>query len=211
MLPGGILAQAPAAVSVAVIVSGSVLVVLGATFGFVKIVWTGVDAGPFHGIIDPDDQQFRKFYREHRKPLLRFTKLMSGDPQAAQDLLFDASVQTRRTWSSGASEDPLGATLRPILSWVEEPAAWALARQLRDNRRSRWSRRGGGDRPLDPAYAEALAALPLQQRAALLLDSQLSLKVSQIAALLNRTEAEVERDVAAAQKTMPGTKAADAH
>ena len=204
MLPGGVFAQAPAAVSVTVIVAGSLFVVLGAMLGFVKIIWTDVTLGPVKGVFDTRDSEFKQFFREHRERLLRFTTLMSGDPPTAEALLVDASAQTRLAWATGASADPLGATLRTLLHWIENPALWRLFRNRPRRRRRRWGERTGVDEHADPATTQELAALPFRPRAALLLDALLGIDATQIAALLGGTEDDVKRDVEAALRQMRG-------
>jgi hypothetical protein len=103
----GVLAGAPAAGSISVIMAGSVMMVLGATPGVESITWTEIKFGPLKGIIDARDREFRQSYRANRERLLRFTTLMSGDPPTAEALLLQHPAPTSRAVRLiTSSEDP---------------------------------------------------------------------------------------------------------
>lgn len=207
MVPGGVFVGAPAPASVAVIVAGSAMVVIGVTVGFVPIRWTELAIGGLKGKVETRDQDFRDFYREHRDRLQRFAALMCGDRREASDLLREASARTRLEWTTGASADPLQATLRTLLHWLEQPSLWVLFVSSQTRRRRGWRQdpTKASDRRQDPtkaadslgreALAQNLARLPFAPRAALLLDGLLGLSAARIAELLGRSEDQVRTDI----------------
>jgi DNA-directed RNA polymerase specialized sigma24 family protein len=202
MVPGGVFAEAPPPVSIAVIIAGSALVVFGATLGFVPVRWTELAIGGFKGTVETRDQEFRDFYRAHRDQLQRFTTLMCGDSREASELVREASARTRLAWTTGASADPLQATLKSLLHWLEQPSVWVLFVSTQTRRRRRSWRRGKPQSPevADDVVTPRLAALPFPARAALLLDSLVGLRLTAIADLLDRSEEQVRRDIEAALK-----------
>ncbi|WCB93573.1 hypothetical protein DSM104299_02286 [Baekduia alba] len=201
MVLTGVIRESSSPTAVAVIVLGSLMLVLGASARTVPMTFTEIKFGWATAKIDTRDADFTHFYREHRSALLHFAVLISGGAQEGQALLREAAARTRLNWSHGASEEPVVATARTILHWVESPGVWSLL-VVPEQRRRRWER-GPAEEPLPSAFERpgavaAFARLPFPCRAAFLLDGMLGLGDHDVATLLGLADdAEAHRLMAA--------------
>ena len=151
------------------------------------------------------DDEFVDFVRRDSAALRRTAFLMCGDWHRAEDLVQNTMVKVFRAWSRVRSMD--------------QPAAYArrvLVHTAIDESRRQWRRERSSavlpdqpvpdvDTDLSVDLRRALAALPVRQRAALVLRHWEDLPVSEVARLLRCTEGTVKSQSAkalAALRTM---------
>ncbi|TQS47121.1 SigE family RNA polymerase sigma factor [Cryptosporangium phraense] len=137
---------------------------------------------------------FDEYVAERGVALLRFAYLLTGDHQLAEDLVQESLVRVHRRWSRIRRTDRPGAyvrqtILRQYLSWRRRSSSSEIPVAV-DADRS-----GDGD-PADrvserAALMAALATLPRQQRAVLVLRFYEDRDDGEIAALLGCTAATV--------------------
>ena len=123
---------------------------------------------------------FESLYRERFNELARLAALISGDPSASFDIVQDAFVQLYRRWDR--VDEPVAYLRRSVVNGCH-----SSRRKLGRNERA--TAKLAASTPLTTdlhAYelTDALATLPPNQRAALVLRHYLGLPDAEIAAIL---------------------------
>jgi RNA polymerase sigma-70 factor (ECF subfamily) len=139
-----------------------------------------------------DDPRFEALFRAEFEPLVRAMRLLCGDAPSAADAVQDAFLQAHRHWSRVSTLDDPSA-------WVRRAAINRVRNQLRGRARqlAALPRLAATDtvepREADPQpeLATALAALPKQQREAVVLYYLLDQPTRAIANALGVAEATV--------------------
>ena len=199
MVPGGALAPGSDAVAIAVIVSGSLMAIVGASVGVVPVNWKEISIWGLKGVIDTDEADFARFYREQRERLQRFAFLICGDAGRAAELLREASARTREEWRTGASDDPRAATLRTLVRLQAHSGLFELFVTAGAGKR-----RGEPNEPVEGeiprATLDALGELSLPARAALALHVVYVMGTQQMADVLELPEEAVTEELEGAIK-----------
>ncbi len=137
---------------------------------------------------------FDDFYRAEYPGLVALTVAILGRRSGADDLVQEAMIDAFRRWGRLAHYDAPRAWVRRVIvqraAKVDRKHRNELDAQLRSARQVR-----PGPEPaeeLDPQLRSALAALPLQQRAAMALHYLDDLSVSEIAEALGVSEGSVK-------------------
>jgi RNA polymerase sigma factor (sigma-70 family) len=123
---------------------------------------------------------FEAFWAAHRGPLYRSLALTLGDRDLAGEAVDEAMARAFERWAAvSAYANPAGWVYRVGLNW-----ATSVLRRRR--RRPVWHGHEGGLEPLveDPVIAAAVAALPVTQRAVVMLRFSLDWTVDEIAEAL---------------------------
>lgn len=148
--------------------------------------------------------EFEGYVVRARRPLLRFAVVLTDDPDLAQDVVHDVLLKAQKQWGRVALADDPHAYVRRML--VNEVISW----------RRKWSRiEARPDRQLDrpvPDHAEGIerrdallrriAALPIKQRAAIVLRFFEDLPDAQIADALGCSESTVRVHIHRALATL---------
>jgi RNA polymerase sigma-70 factor (sigma-E family) len=133
------------------------------------------------------DERFAAFVREHGERHLRVAVLLTGDWHAAEDLVQASLVKLYRAWPRlDTSTDP-DAYLRRIV--INTHRSWWRARWRRETPAAALPERASGEDIADrhavgALVRQALARLPRQQRAVLVLRYCEDLPVAEVARLL---------------------------
>lgn len=150
------------------------------------------------------DEEFVEFVQRYSVPLRRTALLMCGDWHRAEDLVQTTLTKLFRAWSRVRD-----------LEHREAYARRTLIRTAIDESRLHWRReRTAGAVPDHPVpevdsglaidLRRALAALPVRQRATVVLRHWEDLSVPEVATLLNCTEGTVKSQSAKALATLRG-------
>ena len=133
------------------------------------------------------DESFAAFVREHGERHLRVAVLLTGDWHAAEDLVQASLVKLYRAWPRlDTSVDPDGYLRRII---VNTHRSWWRARWRRETPAAAMPERAYGEdiadrQALGALVRQALAKLPRQQRAVLVLRYCEDLPEAEVAELL---------------------------
>jgi RNA polymerase sigma-70 factor (ECF subfamily) len=153
----------------------------------------------FHGVQVTADRALERLYRRHRVELYRWLLRETGDPEIAEDVLQTAFLQAYRALLTG--EPP------------REPRSWLFA-IARNANRGRFRRRRVLECELDEELPmlqdeslvwqlrEALATLPVNQRAAIVLQEVAGLTYAEIAERLGVTAGAVQMLVFRARRRL---------
>ena len=153
-----------------------------------------------------DDADFEALYRERQRDVHRYVLLLTGDPDAADDLVADAFIRAYAAWRSG--HGPTGSPL----PWLLRIARNRVTDRWRRRRLLRWlplSSLSPADEPgAEDARAsdaefwtwfDALArALPVRQREVLILRYQRDLSDAEIGQVMGLSVSGVRSLVARA-------------
>lgn len=133
------------------------------------------------------DEQFTAFVRSRGEYYLRLATLLTGNPDAAQDLLQASLLKLYRAWSRiDTSEEP-GAYLRRII--VNTRRSWWQVRWRQETPVPEVPDAAAGEdaaerHAVGAQVRQALARLPRQQRAVLVLRYCEDLPEAEVASLL---------------------------
>ena len=127
-------------------------------------------------------REFEDFYRARREQVFRGLTLTLRDRDLAADATDEAMARAYQHWRSVSGyNNPEGWTYRVGLNWARS----RMRRNKREVRGFRLEERPGSEvAPADPALADALAALPLQQRAVVVLRYYYDWSTEQVAKAL---------------------------
>ena len=141
------------------------------------------------------DERFAAFVREHGERHLRVAVLLTGDWHAAEDLVQASLVKLYRAWPRlDTSTDP-DAYLRRIV--INTHRSWWRARWRRETPAAALPERASGEDIADrhavgAVVRQALARLPRQQRAVLVLRYCEDLPEAEVARLLGCSSGSVK-------------------
>ncbi len=150
-----------------------------------------------------DDEAFREFVEAALPALLRFGHLLTGNREAAEDLVQTALMKTLRAWRGVVrKDDPLAYVKRAMVTgqytswrrWNARLADAAVPDLPVDD--------GSGERAERAAMLAALRHLPPRQRAVLVLRYYEDLSEQQIAAQLGCRPGTVKSQAARALATL---------
>ena len=132
------------------------------------------------GTLAPRD--FEDFYRSRREQVFRGLALTLRDRDLAADATDEAMARAYQHWRSVSGyNNPEGWAYRVGLNWARS----RLRRTKREVRGFRLEDRPAGELvPADPSLAAALEALPLQQRAVVVLRCYFDWSTEQVAKAL---------------------------
>ncbi len=133
------------------------------------------------------DERFTAFVREHGERHLRVAVLLTGDWHAAEDLVQASLVKLYRAWPRLDTRTDPDAYLRRIV--INTHRSWWRARWRRETPAAVLPERGSGEDIADRhaiglLMRQALARLPRQQRAVLVLRYYEDLPEAEVARLL---------------------------
>lgn len=137
--------------------------------------------------LDDDDAAFHAFFEQHYAELARFAYLLTGEPDAADDLAADALVAMWRRWDRVRGAEHPAAYARGV---VANLAKSRIRSAVRERRRVAlfWSQRpertDGPDLPAVLDLREALQRLPFRKRACVVLRHAFDLSERDTAAAL---------------------------
>ena len=141
-----------------------------------------------------DEDAFELLVARYQAPLFRYLRGLVGDPELARDLLQDTFLRAFR--AIGGLEDP-----RLLRSWLYRIAHNQACSALRRRRLISWLPLSFGQRAAEHApdrsaiaaarVEEALARVPAQQRAPLLLHLVAGFSYAEVAELLQVSEGSV--------------------
>jgi RNA polymerase sigma-70 factor (sigma-E family) len=144
---------------------------------------------------DVIDEGFAAYIRERGEHQMRVAVLLTGDWHAAEDLVQASLVKLYRAWPRLDTRADLDAYLRRIM--INTHRSWWRARWRRETPAAVLPERSAGDDLADRQAAgavvrQALARLPRQQRAVLVLRYCEDLPEAEVAALLGCTTGTVK-------------------
>jgi RNA polymerase sigma-70 factor (sigma-E family) len=133
---------------------------------------------------------FEEFVADQLTSILRYAAALSGDPALAEDMVQEALFRAQRRWRRVAGMDRPDLYVRRIV--LNEYLGWRRRRVSRDvsmpadavDRIAPAAQDGAGTRGDQDAVRRALAQLPRQQRAVLVLRYFEGLSVLEIAEVL---------------------------
>lgn len=168
----------------------------------VQPVTTALEHEPPAAVVDPEPvaavvETFEAFYRAHLDRVYRALAVTLGDPQLAREAADEAMARAYAHWRRVRGLDnPGGWVYRVGLNWA---TSWR--RKIRRERALPEEDRAGDGAP-DPvagtAAQQALARLPLPQRAVVVCRVLLDLSTAETAALLRVAEGTVKSRLARA-------------
>ena len=133
------------------------------------------------------DERFTAFVRSRGQHHLRVATLMTGDPDTAEDLIQASLLKLYRAWSRIDTSDDPDAYLRRII--VNTRRSWWRARWRQETPVPEVAEEAAGEdaaerHAVGALVRQALARLPRQQRAVLVLRYCEDLPEAEVAALL---------------------------
>jgi RNA polymerase sigma-70 factor (sigma-E family) len=176
------------------------------------------------GGADDLDERFAAFVRGHGERHLRLAVLLTGDWHAAEDLVQASLIKLYQAWPRLETEADPDAYLRRIV--VNTHRSWWRARWRREKPVAALPDGAGGEDMADThaiglQVRQALATLPRQQRAVLVLRYFEDLPEAEIAALLGCSPGSVKthahrglrtlRELLGADWAQPGVNLMPAH
>jgi RNA polymerase sigma-70 factor (sigma-E family) len=145
------------------------------------------DTSSASGTFDAPADEFREFFERHHTELARLAALLTGDPDAADDLAADALVTVWHQWDRVRAADHPAAYARGV---VANLARTRLRSLIRERRRVAlfWSRAAdpadGPDLPAVLDVRDALRRLPFRKRACVVLRHAFDLSEKETAVTL---------------------------
>ena len=140
---------------------------------------------------------FNEFYAGHRDEVVRALAFTVGSLSLAEEAADEAMARAYQKWSEVSGyENPSGWVYRVGLNWARSWKRSALRRKRREEKvaHSELRTAGGVDAPqfYSQALIDALAKLPVEQRAVVVLRHYCDWSVAEVAAALNISEGTVK-------------------
>jgi RNA polymerase sigma-70 factor (sigma-E family) len=134
-----------------------------------------------------DDAAFVAFVEQHSRRLLRSAELLTGRPDAAEDLVQTALLRLYRHWPRVAGDEPLAYVRRVMVNarrdWWRRRSSWEQPVSSVPDAPA--SGDAVGDQAARDALARALAPLSRRERTVLVLRYYEDLSEAEVAALLS--------------------------
>jgi RNA polymerase sigma-70 factor (sigma-E family) len=142
------------------------------------------------------DAAFRDFFQAEQRALQRFATFMTGDSDAAYDLVQEAFVRTYRAWKKAHLEDPGVYARRVIVNLIRDHSRRRKARLLRPWTETRRTSPSPADEVVQSlVVVDAMNRLPVMRRAVVTLRFYEDMSEQQIADALDRPLGTVKSDL----------------
>lgn len=153
------------------------------------------------GTLSP--REFEDFYRARREQVFRGLTLTLRDRDLAADATDEAMARAYQHWRTVSGyANPEGWAYRVGLNWARS----RMRKRTREVRGFRLEDRPGAElTPTDPALTEALADLPIQQRAVVVLRFYFDWSTDQVAKALGIPSGTVKSRLARALERLEST------
>jgi len=145
-----------------------------------------------------DSGEFDQWVRHHWDKLVRIARVVSGDPDMAEDVLQDALIDVYPRWAQLSQSNPMGYVVKVMSSktanrrrtaWARRVVTWGETPDVVDGDAPATS---SGDR-ID--IERALTKLKPRQRAIISMHYLMDLPVAEIAAVMNLPTGTVTSDL----------------
>ena len=154
-----------------------------------------------------DRQTFDRLVLEHLASAQRFAIRLTGDADAAEDLVHDALLKAHRSWQTFRGQSKFTTWFYAIIincfrDRFDRPARGEALREDSIDARSSSPLEGAQSREFGEIVASEVSKLPPRQREVLLLSAYEQMPADQIAAVLQITEQNVRTQLHLARQRL---------